>query len=151
VPDDLPLVPTLLFLFVVACARAGGTYAVARWLRGAAGRRTTWVDRPSVARAEAVVRRVGAPAVTLSFLTIGVQTAVNAAAGALRMPLRSYLPALAVGAGIWAALYGTVGLAAAAVFVGNLSPALLLVAVAAIAVVALATSYVRRRGTTART
>ena len=149
-PDDLPLVPTLLFLFVVACGRAGATYAIARWLRGAAGRRSSLADRPSVVRAETLVRRFGAPAVTLSFLTIGVQTAVNAAAGVLRMPLRTYLPALGAGASIWAALYGTVGLAAAAAFLGKASPLLILVAVAAVALVALATSYLRRRGATAR-
>ena len=40
--------------------------------------------------------RFGAPLVTLSFLTVGVQTVLNAAAGGLRMPLRRYTPAAIV-------------------------------------------------------
>jgi membrane protein DedA with SNARE-associated domain len=48
----------------------------------------------------------------LSFLTIGLQTAVNLAAGAARMPLRRYLPAATVGSALWALLYATIGLAA---------------------------------------
>lgn len=34
--------------------------------------------------------------VALSFLTVGFQTLVNLAAGAARMPLRRYLPAMVV-------------------------------------------------------
>jgi membrane protein DedA with SNARE-associated domain len=48
----------------------------------------------------------------LSFLTIGLQTAVNLAAGAARMPLHRYLPAAVGGSIIWALLYATIGLAA---------------------------------------
>ena len=145
-PDDWPVVPTFLFLFVVACARAGATYALARGLRGAAGRRSTLLDRPAIARAEDAVRRFGAPVVTLSFLTVGVQTAVNAAAGTLRMPLPRYLPALACGALVWATVYLTVGMAAFSALVGGLSWTLALGALGVIAVVALATVYARRRG-----
>lgn len=149
-PDDLPLVPTILFLFVVAFGRAGLTYALARWLRNAAAHRSAFLDRPSITRAEQTVRRFGAPAVTLSFLTIGVQTAVNAAAGALRMPLVVYVPALAAGAAVWAVLYATVGLAAAAALLGRLSPVLLVLALAAVVLVAVATSYGRRRRSASR-
>ena len=46
---------------------------------------------------------------SLSFFTIGVQTMVNLAAGVTRMPLRRYLPAVAVGCVAWAFIYGTVG------------------------------------------
>ena len=145
-PDDWPLVPTFLFLFAVACARAGATYALARGLRGAAGRRSMLLDRPSVARAEEAVRRFGAPAVTLSFLTVGVQTAVNAAAGTLRMPLPRYLPALACGALLWATVYLTIGLAAFSALVGGLSGTQALAALGIVAVVVLGTAYARRRG-----
>jgi membrane protein DedA with SNARE-associated domain len=58
-----------------------------------------------------LVARWGAPIVTLSFLTVGIQTLVNLAAGVLRMPLRRYVPALTVGSIIWAFLYATVGFA----------------------------------------
>jgi membrane protein DedA with SNARE-associated domain len=49
--------------------------------------------------------------VTLSFLTVGIQTLVNLAAGVMRMPLRRYIPALTIGAILWAFLYATVGFA----------------------------------------
>ena len=55
--------------------------------------------------------RFGAPLVTLSFLTVGVQTLLNAAAGGLRMPLRRYTPAAIVGSLLWAGLYTTAGFA----------------------------------------
>jgi membrane protein DedA with SNARE-associated domain len=57
------------------------------------------------------VARWGAPVVTVSFLTIGIQTLVNLAAGVMRMPLRRYIPALIVGSILWAVLYATVGFA----------------------------------------
>jgi len=113
---DWPIVPLYAFLTGVALLRAGATYAVGRGARGLAGRRTSLLERPAVQRAEGVVRRFGAPAVTLCFLTVGVQTAVNAAAGSLRMPLRRYLPALLLGALLWAGVYVTVGLAVVAAF-----------------------------------
>jgi membrane protein DedA with SNARE-associated domain len=58
-----------------------------------------------------VVARWGAPVVTASFLTVGIQTLVNLAAGAMRMPLRRYIPALTIGAIMWAFLYATIGFA----------------------------------------
>lgn len=65
-----------------------------------------------MAAAETMVARWGAPAVTLCFLTIGIQTAVITAAGVMRMPLRRFVPAALLGSLMWAALYTTVGLAA---------------------------------------
>ncbi len=62
-------------------------------------------------RAESVVSRYGAPVVAASFLTVGVQTAINAASGAMRMPARRYVPGLLVGAVLWALLYTTAGAA----------------------------------------
>ena len=109
--SDWPAIPLFCFLVVIAGARGGATYAIARGVRQVADRRTGLPDRAVVRRAEQVVERYGAVAVALCFLTVGVQTAVNAAAGSLRMPLRRYLPALLVGALIWATLYVTVGLA----------------------------------------
>ena len=57
------------------------------------------------------VRIEGPFAVTLSYLTIGIQTAVHLTAGVMRMPLRFYLPAAVVGSAAWAVLYATIGLA----------------------------------------
>ena len=107
--------------FVVVLARANATYWAGRGLR-AGGGRTRWaghLDRPAVARTEAVVRRFGPPLVALSFLTVGVQTLVNAAAGALRMPLSRYIPAAVVGSLAWAGLYTAVGFAVVEAWVGD--------------------------------
>jgi membrane protein DedA with SNARE-associated domain len=47
----------------------------------------------------------------LSFLTVGLQTLINLAAGLTKMPLRRYAPALVLGSVIWAFLYASVGFA----------------------------------------
>ena len=65
-------------------------------------------------RATVLVNRWGAGVVALSFLTVGFQTAANAAAGLTGMPAKRYLPALAVGGLAWAVIYATVGLVAVA-------------------------------------
>jgi membrane protein DedA with SNARE-associated domain len=108
---DWPVVVVWAFFWVGATARGGTFHVLGRGARAADSSRRGWLDRPAVVRAEGVVRRFGAPAVTLSFLTVGVQSAVNLASGVLRMPARRYVPALLVGAAIWATLYVTVGLA----------------------------------------
>ena len=108
---DWPYPVAVAALFIVVLLRAGGTYAIGRAAQ--AGARRTRLSRamslPRFARMQQVVARWGAPVVIGSFLTVGIQTLVNLAAGALRMPLRRYLPALIVGSIIWAFLYATVG------------------------------------------
>jgi membrane protein DedA with SNARE-associated domain len=93
---DWPYPVAVAALFVVVLLRAGGTYAIGRAAQ--AGARRTRLSRamslPRFARIQQVVARWGAPVVIGSFLTVGIQTLVNLAAGALRMPLRRYLPAL---------------------------------------------------------
>jgi membrane protein DedA with SNARE-associated domain len=104
---DWPYPVAVAALFVVVLLRAGGTYAIGRAAQ--AGARRTRLSRamslPRFARMQQVVARWGAPVVIGSFLTVGIQTLVNLAAGALRMPLRRYFPALIVGSIIWAFLY----------------------------------------------
>ncbi len=113
---QLPLAQGLAVMFVIALLRGNATYWVGRG--AAAGVIRLGRNRPPSerrqrgrARAEALIARWGVLAVPLSFLTVGLQTAVNATAGALRMPLRRYLPAVAVGAVLWAILWFTAGLA----------------------------------------
>lgn len=97
--------------------RSNATYwvgpgAMAGWRRRhseAADERAARAERQ--ARAEALLRRLGPVAVTLSYLTLGPQTAVHLTAGVIRMPLEYYLPASAAGSMVWAALYATIGLA----------------------------------------
>ncbi|HYN29396.1 MAG TPA: DedA family protein [Dermatophilaceae bacterium] len=121
--DGWPVWLAFGVLFLGAFARGNATYWVGRGLRsgGERSRMARHLDRPLVARAEGWVRRFGAPAVSLGFLTVGVQSAINAAAGMLRMPLRRFLPAVTVGAALWAALYTTVGLAVVDAVLGRTS------------------------------
>lgn len=145
--DKWPFALTFAFFFAVGLLRANATYWAGRGLRagGDRSRLARHLDRPGVIRAERVVRGVGPPAVTLSFLTVGFQTAVNAAAGALKMPLSRYLPAVVVGALIWATIYTTIGFALVEVWLRRASGPLLLTALLAVSVVLISTLVVRRR------
>jgi membrane protein DedA with SNARE-associated domain len=100
-------------LFAVALLRAGATYALGRAAQTGARRTRVarLMARPGFARVQDLVARWGAPLVTASFLTVGIQTLVNLVAGMTQMPLRRYLPALALGSVLWGFLYATVGFA----------------------------------------
>lgn len=117
--QSLPLLQAMGFLYVVIWLRAGSTYALGRGARRVArrGRIAAFLESPRVERATEIVNRWGAPVVALSFLTVGFQTAVNAAAGLTGMPLKRYLPALAIGGAAWAFIYATIGLVAFAAWV----------------------------------
>ncbi|MBB5791562.1 DedA family protein [Jiangella mangrovi] len=149
-PFGLPLWIGVAVMFGIVVARAQATY----WLGRAAGTgiaRSRWGDRVGrnrLARAERVVARYGPVAVTLSFLTIGVQTAVNAVAGATRMPFGRYLTAMLVGSALWAVIWTVGGLSVAWGAAELASAAPLTVAavlLAALAVVAVVLGYRRRR------
>ena len=148
--DGWPYAAVFALFFASGMARSHLTYWAGRGLRHGGGRSrlAAHLDRPVVARAEGMVRRLGAPVVTLSFLTVGLQTAVNAAAGSLRMPMSRYLPATVVGSLAWAALYTTVGFAVARAWLGGLAwpwPVAGLVAVAVLVGVSLALGSRLRR------
>jgi membrane protein DedA with SNARE-associated domain len=144
---DWPVALTFLFFFLVALARGAATYAAGRALRAGSQRSPLAgrLDRPAVQRAERLVARLGAPAVSLSFLTIGFQTAVNAAAGALRMPPRRYLPAVVVGALVWATIYTTLGFAVLEAWFGRVQWPWAVGALLAVVLVVTCTLLVRRR------
>lgn len=100
-------------LFVIVMLRANATYWLGRGalLGGKISRKAAHhLEGPHMQRAQRLSARYGVIAVPLSFLTIGVQTAINASAGFTRMPLRRYLPAVTVGCVMWALLYSTVGM-----------------------------------------
>ncbi|WGW12943.1 DedA family protein [Saxibacter everestensis] len=113
--DGLPFSLVYLALFAIVFARAQLTYWLGR-LAGVGARRIGWgrrlLDRPQVQLAEQRLNRYGAPAISLSFLTVGLQTAINALAGAARMPFLKYLLAMLVGCAAWALVYSTIGIAA---------------------------------------
>lgn len=149
-PLGLPLWLGIAVMFGIVVARAQATY----WLGRAAGTgvaRSRWGDRigpERLARAERVVAKYGPVAVTLSFLTIGVQTAVNAVAGATRMPFGRYLVAMLIGSALWAVIWtvGGLGVLWGAARVASTSPLAAAAVVAAVlAAAAVAVGYRRRR------
>jgi membrane protein DedA with SNARE-associated domain len=143
--DGWPVWAVFVAFFVIAMLRSNATYWAGRGLR-AGGARTglaRHLDRPAVIRTEAFVDRWGAPLVALSFLTVGVQTLINAAAGALRLPLSRYVPATIVGSLLWATLYTSVGIALWEAITGGAWWWLLVLVVAA-ALVAGATRWLTR-------
>ncbi|MBM6400526.1 DedA family protein [Phycicoccus sonneratiae] len=145
--DGWPFWVVLVVFWLGATARGTATYWVGRGVR-AGGGRTRWahhLERPAVARAERFVRKVGPPAVTLGFLTIGLQSAINASSGMLRMPLRRFLPAVVLGALLWAVLYTTVGLTVVDAALGRVPWWWLLGVAALVGAVVLAARRLRRR------
>ena len=145
-PDERPFLLTFAVFFLVVMARANATYWLGRGARR--GSESTGasrhLDRPLVRRAEFVVARVGPPAVTLSFLTVGIQSAVNFAAGLLRMPVGRYEVAAVVGSLAWAAIYSTIGFAVVEAWLGQAHLGRWLSAAGAIVLVVLLTRFARR-------
>lgn len=147
---DAPYLVVVAALFVIVMLRANGTYWLGRGM--AAGAQRTRLARLLTSRhyanATRWLNRWGAPAISLSFLTIGIQTVINLAAGVARMPLRRYLPAVTVGCVAWAFLYATVGFIgwAAVVTLWQYSPAAL-VAVLVVAVGGIVWAMARRDAT----
>lgn len=108
--------PLIVFLFFVVFFRAQGTY----WLGRAAAHGALassernaffasiarWFNGPAPKRGAALLNRWGLLIIPLCFLTVGVQTAVNAGAGIVRMKWRTYTIAMIPGCIAWAFLYG---------------------------------------------
>ena len=134
---DGPWWGLFLFLLCVVFLRAQGTYWAGWWLRRGAARGTEHDSLEEVAheedpgaahrptrrariakrfsgpmwtRAQAFLDRWGFIGIPASFLTIGFQTMVNAAAGFTRMRWDLYTAAMIPGCIAWAALYATLGL-----------------------------------------
>jgi len=112
--EDRPFAVTVLVLFLIVLARAQATYwagrgAMSGALHTAVGRRLTG---PRMTRAIARLHRWGLPLITISFVTVGFQTVVNAAAGVTRMHWGRYTAAMLPGCVAWALIYATIGLAA---------------------------------------
>ncbi|MBC7310532.1 MAG: hypothetical protein GXY39_10025 [Actinomycetales bacterium] len=135
------------FLFFVAFLRGNGTYWIGRVIRagGARSRFAGMLERPGMQRAEHWVRAVGPPVVALGFLTVGVQSAINLSAGALRMPQRRWLPAVAAGALLWSVLYTTVGLAFVGALLGRIEWWWAALAASAVGTVVVLSARLRRR------
>lgn len=141
---------TATILFLIVFARAQATYWTGRGamtgaLHTTLGRR---LNGPRMTRAIAALHRWGLPLITASFLTVGFQTVVNAAAGLTRMPWGRYTAAMTPGCVAWSLIYSTIGFAAFTALL-RLDGAWQWVALATLVVLAAAgaaiTVHVRRR------
>ncbi|MBF4614021.1 DedA family protein [Curtobacterium sp. VKM Ac-1376] len=111
--DELPFRWLVLALFVIVFCRAQATYWVARLAVTGASRSRWggWLESPAVRRGSALLERWGLPVLTVSFVVVGLQTVMNAAAGLARVAWWRYTVAMVPGCVAWAFLYATVGLA----------------------------------------
>lgn len=104
------------FLFVVVFCRAQATYWLGRAIpagllrsrreSGIIFRLTTWFDGPTPRRGAALLERWGLIVIPLCFLTVGLQTAILAGSGLVRLRWRRFTLAMLPGAVAWAFLYG---------------------------------------------
>jgi membrane protein DedA with SNARE-associated domain len=148
---NLPFAGVIAALFGIVFLRTQLFYWLARGVAAGSIRVPSIKARtesPGVQRAMDRLHRWGAPVVTLSYLTIGFQTAVNVAAGLVRMPFLRYLVAMIPGCVAWAFIYGTIGLGAfyATLALAASSPWLTAAGLFALAaIIVSATIVVRRR------
>lgn len=125
----LPIGMALGLLFLVVLVRSHATYWAGRgvaagaegvgtssrspqWYRTTLDHLDRWTSSHAARRGLDLVRRWGAPAVTVAYLTIGLQTAVFAASGLIRMPYGRFTIASIPGSIAWAVVWGTVGFGA---------------------------------------
>lgn len=105
-----------VFLFMVVLLRAQTTYWLARAAasgavlatgrQGFLGAVARWFDGPVPRKGAAMLDKWGVIVIPLCFLTVGIQTAVNAGAGLVRMRWSTYTIAMIPGCILWALLYG---------------------------------------------
>ena len=147
--DDSPFGITFAVLFGIVFLRAQGTYWIGRAVTAGLlhTRVASWMTSPRMTRAIDALHRWGLPLVTVSFVTVGFQTVVNAAAGLTRMPWLRYTVAMLIGCAAWAAIYATVGIAAfeASLALAARSPWALVGVLAVVLGVLIAMSAVRGR------
>jgi len=148
--DDSPFPVAFAVLFGIVFLRAQGTYWIGRAVTAGLlhTRVASWMTSPRMTTAVDRLNRWGLPLVTVSFLTVGLQTVVNAAAGLIRMPWLRYTIAMLIGCAAWAAIYATVGIAAfeASLALAARSPWALVAVFAALLVVAVVVVGARSHG-----
>lgn len=120
IADQLPLV--IAFLFCVVFFRAQATYWLGRaaakgalWGKEAGGIRGAiggWFNGPVPQKGVRILERWGLIIVPLCFLTVGIQTVVNAGAGLVQLRWIKYTLLMLPGCLAWALMYAF-GLAAA--------------------------------------
>jgi membrane protein DedA with SNARE-associated domain len=104
------------FLFAVVFLEAQATYWIGRGIVAGA-LKTRWRRRfegPTMDRAHLALEKWGPIAVPVSFVTIGLRSAVQAAAGFARMRYHTYTLVMLPGCAAWAALYTAIAVAVSA-------------------------------------
>lgn len=114
-----PFWVVFVVFFFGAMARGQAIYWLARYLtgvglrhappRGWRARTAAWLESPSLDSGAALLRRFGLVAVPLCYLTVGLQSAVLAAAGVVRLNAWAFLLAQVPGSLAWATIYTTIG------------------------------------------
>ncbi|WP_456846824.1 DedA family protein [Cellulomonas sp. P5_C6] len=119
----------VVVLFAIVLARSHATYWAGRgvvrgaqavheteaapgWWHATMLRLEAWTDTRTAQRGLDLVRRWGAVAVTLAYVTVGLQTAIFASAGLIKMPYLRFSLASIPGALVWAVVWATVGFGA---------------------------------------
>jgi|SRR5690625_3039614 len=147
--DGQPFWIVYAALFAIAFARTQTIYWIGRGV-GAGLHRSRLAERigDRLGRAERLINRFGPPVVTVSYATVGIQSAIHLSAGAMRMSFWRYLLAMLPGCAGWAAIYSLGGLAVIAVWWELFlhSPYMAAAAIAlAAAAAAIAVTLIRRR------
>lgn len=145
--SEQPLAVAIGLLFVIVFCRAQATYWIGRAARrGAdASRLGARLAEPKANHAIQLIDRWGLPIIPLSFLTVGIQTAVNGTAGLLRIGWPRYTLAMLPGCLAWAVIYATVGFAVVQAWLGAAARSPWFASAALLLVVAIVTAIVVRR------
>jgi membrane protein DedA with SNARE-associated domain len=150
-------VVAFLLLTLVALLRGQVTYWVARVVTEQTLRHTApttgwragvhaWLGGEGVARGRTSLQRWGLVMVPLSYLTVGFQTLVLAAAGLIRIPWLRFSLAQLPGAAAWGLIYSTIGFAVWGAAIAALAgEPLAVAALAALLLVAVTTVLLGRR------
>ncbi|MFT0847905.1 hypothetical protein VR010_09130 [Actinomycetaceae bacterium L2_0104] len=143
-----PFAAVYIFLFFVVALRSSATYGLGRYgnhlvmksrkpAGGFAAKAWSWVHAESTVNAMDMLRRRGWVAIPLCFLTVGVQTVVTVAAGAIGMSLPMWIASAFAGWLAWAAIYSTIGFAVWGAVVSAAAGSPIGIAVVALAAIAL--------------
>ena len=153
--SNFPFWGAWIFMYVLGTLRGQGTYWIGRGASSAAthvgseeehdskwAKIKAWLDSDRTKTGRTLVHKIGVVAVPLSYLTVGLQTAVLAAAGLVRIQWWKFTVAQIPGAIAWATIYSGVGLAGwravLAIFTGDgIVPAIVFVVLVAVVIAAI--------------
>ena len=153
--SNFPFWGAWIFMYILGTLRGQGTYWIGRGASSAAthvgseedhdskwAKIKAWLNSDRTKTGRTLVHKIGVVAVPLSYLTVGLQTAVLAAAGLVRIQWWKFTVAQIPGAIAWATIYSGVGLAGwsavLAIFTGDgIVPAIVLVVLLAVVIAAI--------------